>query len=342
MLAATSLAHPVPFSYFDLRLGDGRLEGTLTAHLNDLSHDLAVSPPESLLNQGLVDSKREAILELLRSGLKLTADGTPLEIELVRIEPLADRTAVAFHLRFVPQSYPGTVNLQCTLFSYEPEHQTFLNVYESDTLVDQEIFSKDRTTLDYYSGGRLLAVGILKKFIPAGVYHIFAGPDHILFIIGLLLLGGSLKRLLTIVTAFTLAHSITLSLAALDIVNPPGRLIEASIALSIVFVGIDNLMVGEKGRDVRVWVAFFFGLVHGFGFASVLREFGLPAKALGWSLFSFNVGVEIGQIVIVVIVATLLTAIRTRNPVLARRIVVVGSSIVVAAGSYWFIERVFV
>jgi hypothetical protein len=146
--------------------------------------------------------------------------------------------------------------------------------------------------------------------------------------------------LLSIVTAFTLAHSITLSLAALSVVNPPPRLIEPAIALSIVYVGVDNLMVGKTGRDVRAWIAFFFGFVHGFGFANVLKEFGLPRQALGWSLFSFNFGVEIGQACIVIVVALLLAALRKRNQALSRRVVIVGSVCVIAAGAFWFIRRV--
>jgi hydrogenase/urease accessory protein HupE len=144
-----------------------------------------------------------------------------------------------------------------------------------------------------------------------------------------------------IVTAFTMAHSITLTLAALDIANPPARLIEPAIALSIIYVGIDNLMVGKTGRDVRAWIAFGFGLIHGFGFANVLREFGLPRQALGWSLFSFNVGVEIGQVCIVVVVALLLAALRRRQPSWSACVVTIGSLVVILAGSYWFIQRVF-
>ena len=148
-------------------------------------------------------------------------------------------------------------------------------------------------------------------------------------------------RLMSIVTAFTIAHSITLSLAALDLVSLPARLIEPAIALSIVYVGIDNLLIGKEGRDVRAWTAFFFGYVHGFGFAGVLKEFGLPRQALGWSLFSFNFGVEIGQACIVVVVASLLAALRKRNPDLSRQVAMIGSVCVILAGSYWFIQRVF-
>ncbi len=228
-----------------------------------------------------------------------------------------------------------------TCFPYDPDHQTFVNVYEGDTLVRQEILNSSRTTVDFFTGSRQGLFAVFKSFTASGIHHIAIGPDHILFIIGLLLLGGSLKRLLAIVTAFTLGHSVTLALATLQIVDPPSRIIEPAIALSIVYVGADNLLAGHKGRDVRAWVALAFGLVHGFGFASVLRETGLPSQALGVSLFSFNLGVEIGQAIIVVVVASALALVRKNNAELARRIAMVGSAVVVLAGSYWFLERTF-
>ena len=155
-----------------------------------------------------------------------------------------------------------------------------------------------------------------RSFVPAGIEHILIGPDHVLFLdrapAARRLACGNLA---TIVTAFTIGHSITLSLAALDVVSPPASIIEPAIALSIIFVGADNLLVqrapqvdalagrtaARRPRDIRPLVAAVFGLVHGFGFASVLKEFGLPMTALGWSLLSFNLGVEIGQLVIVLL-----------------------------------------
>ncbi len=340
---APAYAHPIPFSYLDLRLdkNQSQLEGTLVAHVTHLAHELNLTPAEALLDPATVEAKREAILSILQSRLLVLADDQAPGLELLRFEPLPDRQAVALHLRFATKAFPALLKIQCALFSYEPEHQTFLNIYEDGLLVHQEIFDANHTSLEYFTGSRQVILAVVKKFLLSGIYHIFAGPDHILFIVGLLLLGGTMMRLLTIVTAFTIAHSITLSLAALDLVNPPERLIEAAIALSIVYVGIDNLMVGKTDRDVRTWIAFFFGLVHGFGFAGVLREFGLPRQALGWSLFSFNFGVEVGQICIVVIAATLLAALRNRNPKLGQQVVTAGSVVVILAGSYWFIQRVF-
>ena len=341
-LVASIYAHPIPFSHLDLRLSQSEeLEGSLVAHVTHLAHELNVTPAESLLDPVTLESKKEAILNLLRSSIRLTADGQALDLKLERLEPLPDQQAVKLHLRFGAKAFFAALGIQCSLFTYEPEHQTFFNIYKEGQLAHQEIFDQERTTLDYYTGSRQVATAVVKKFIPDGIYHIFTGPDHILFIVGLLLMGGRLMRLLTIVTAFTIAHSITLSLAALDVVNPPAWLIEPAIALSIVYVGIDNLMVSKTGWDARVLIAFFFGLVHGFGFAGVLREVGLPRQALGWSLFSFNFGVEIGQACIVVVVALLLAALRKRNKELGQRIMTVGSVIVILAGSFWFIQRVF-
>jgi hydrogenase/urease accessory protein HupE len=183
-------------------------------------------------------------------------------------------------------------------------------------------------------------LAISGRFLPAGIRHILVGPDHLLFLVGLLLLGGSVRQLAFVVTAFTLAHSLTLSLAALAVFIPPARIVEPAIALSIVYVGADNLLV-RGGRDARAWIALGFGLVHGFGFASVLREMELPRRALGWSLFSFNLGVEIGQILVVLAVASALATLRARSPLAGRRLAVAGSIVVIAAGSFWFVERLW-
>ena len=182
----------------------------------------------------------------------------------------------------------------------------------------------------------------------SGIQHILIGPDHILFLLGLLLLGGSVWRLATIVTAFTLGHSVTLSLAALDVVQVAPRLVEPAIALSIVVVGVDNLLMrnraqlrGAAARDLRPWLAAAFGLIHGFGFAAVLLELGLPREALGWSLAAFNVGVELGQLAIVAIMVVLLAALRRYDVVLAERFALVGCLGVIGAGLYWFVQRVW-
>jgi hydrogenase/urease accessory protein HupE len=263
----------------------------------------------------------------------------PLTIEWGDVDTIPDRQALQLHFRIhTPQ--PATLGIHAVMFPYDRLHQTFVNVYEDARLRQQFVLSVDNPDRTYYTGTTQGAIAVIKTFVPAGIHHILIGPDHILFLIGLLLLGGGWKALLKIVTAFTVGHSITLSLAALNVVTPPPNVIEPAIALSIVFVGADNL-VREGGRDVRALIALTFGLVHCFGYANVLREFGLPREALGWSLFSFNVGVEIGQLFIVVLVATALALVRRRSEIVGTRLAFAGSLIVVAAGTYWFVQRVF-
>jgi len=339
--ALPASAHPTPFSYLDVRVGQGYAEVDQVAHIIDIAHDLNIDPPEQLLNPEVLSVRKTEISQLLASRFHLRADGTPLAAGPWS-DPMAlpERQSIRISSRFALQAVPGTVTLDALMFPYDPQHQTFINFYESDTLALQAILDTSKTSVEFFSGSRQGVWAVVRKFVPAGVQHILIGPDHLLFLVGLLLLGGSVRQLALVVSAFTVAHSITLSLAALNLVNPPARIIEPAIALSIVYVGADNLMVRD-GRDVRAWIAFAFGFIHGFGFANVLREMDLPRLALGWSLFSFNVGVEIGQLIVVVAVATALAALRSRSEATGRRLALVGSLAVIAAGAFWFIQRVF-
>jgi hydrogenase/urease accessory protein HupE len=335
------MAHPVPFSYLDISIEPGDIEITLVAHMFDVAHELGLDPPDRILDPAVLAAHGDALVVLLRSRLQIAADSKTLTGGAwAEPEPLPDRQSIRLHARYSISSAPGSVTVTAMLFPYDPTHQTFLNFYEGNTLTSQAILDRNHPQLEYFVGDRQGVLAVIRKFVPAGIHHILVGPDHLLFLIGLLLLGGSLRRLLLVVSAFTVAHSITLSLAALNLVAPPTRLIEPAIALSIVYVGVDNLMVG-RGRDVRAWIAFVFGFIHGFGFASVLREMNLPSRALGWSLFSFNLGVEIGQLLVVVIVASALLALRARNEAVGRRLAFAGSLAVILVGAFWFVQRVF-
>jgi hydrogenase/urease accessory protein HupE len=330
-------AHPAPFSYLDVVFKDGGIEGTLVVHVIDVAHELGV-PPEKVMEPGFAEAQQKRIEEILTARLYLQGDRR-LSFEWQGIELMREEQALRLRYRINDANF-GALTIDTNLFPYDQLHQTFINVYDEGQLRQQIIFNAETNAHVYYRGTTQGAIEVMKTFIPSGTHHILIGPDHILFLIGLLLLGGSWGALVRIVTAFTIGHSITLSLAALDIVTPPPSIIEPAIALSIVFVGADNLVRGD-GRDLRAWVALVFGLVHGFGFANVLREFGLPREALGWSLFSFNFGVEIGQLMVVLLVSSLLAAIRRRNQLLGSRVAFAGSIVVIAAGTYWFVQRVF-
>ena len=204
----------------------------------------------------------------------------------------------------------------------------------------------------------------LSQYIVDGVWHIWIGYDHILFLLSLLLpavlvrranqsepaprglaqwdpaptLRGSVVEVLKVVTAFTLAHSITLSLAALGVVSLPSRVVESVIAASVVLAALNNL----RGTiDKRRWVmAFVFGLIHGFGFASVLADLGLPQGALVLALVGFNVGVELGQLAIVAVFLPI--AFWLRATTFYRVGVLTGGSVIVALlASWWLVQRMF-
>ncbi len=338
VIAAPAAAHPAPFSYLDILFRNGQIEGTLVVHIIDVAHDLGVAAPDQLLDRNILGPQRQKIAALLAPRITLRTDHR-LVLEWTDVVAVPEDQALRLTFR-VSREQPGALTLAANLFPYDPNHQTFVNIYEGDTLRQQVIFSAATPEHTYYLGTTQGAIEVMKTFIPSGIHHILIGPDHILFLVGLLLLGGSWGALVRIVTAFTIGHSLTLSAAALNYFSPPPSLIEPAIALSIVFVGADNLVRGD-GRDLRAAVALVFGLVHGFGFANVLREFGLPKEALGWSLFSFNVGVEIGQLAVVVVVASTLGAIRRRSTATAYRVAYAGSVVVIAAGTYWFVQRVF-
>jgi hydrogenase/urease accessory protein HupE len=338
-MAAPAGAHPAPFSYVDVSLGAEAVDVTVVAHVYDLAHDLEMDDPDDLLDSGVVDKRAAALGALLSSRFEVSADGAVLSCPSSGAPSAApDQQSVRLRFSCATANPPGIVRVRALLFPYDPKHQTFLNVYDHGALQAQAILDAEHAAFEYFAGSRQGVLAVVRRFVPAGVHHILIGPDHLLFLVGLLLLGGSLRQLALVVTAFTLAHSLTLSLAVLGLVSAPTRIVEPAIALSIVYVGIDNLMV-RRGRDLRPWIALAFGLVHGFGFASVLREMELPRRALGWSLFSFNVGVEIGQLVVVLAVASALAALRSRSESAGRRLAVIGSVAVVAAGSVWFVER---
>lgn len=176
------------------------------------------------------------------------------------------------------------------------------------------------------------------SFFPLGIEHILTGYDHLLFLLALILRGGNLVQVLKIVTAFTIAHSVTLGLAALDVVALPGALVEAAIALSIAYVAAENLL--PRFAVSRRWaVSFLFGLIHGFGFSSVLREIGLPKENLVLALLNFNLGVEAGQAAVVVVILPILLQLRRRT--WEPKLVAAISSVILAVGVWLFIDRAF-
>ncbi len=178
-------------------------------------------------------------------------------------------------------------------------------------------------------------------FLKLGVEHIGTGYDHLLFLFGLLIVTRTFKSALLVITAFTLAHSITLAVATFNVFDLPGKYTEPLIAASIVYVGVENLL--RHGDPKGRWMlTFAFGLIHGFGFASVLRDLGIGSNGSGVTipLFSFNLGVELGQITVAAILLPLIWKLRTK-PVFVKRWVPACSIFIVILGGFWFAQRVW-
>jgi len=181
---------------------------------------------------------------------------------------------------------------------------------------------------------------VLTYYTLLGIKHIIpSGLDHILFITGLCLLNTKWKTILWQATSFTVAHTITLALSMKGIIMLPSPVVEPLIALSIVFVAVENIIISEL-RAWRLLVVFLFGLVHGLGFASALNEIGLPRNRFLESILSFNLGVEIGQVMIILLVFGLLV-LPFRKAGNYKKMVVYPASIIIAlVASYWTVERI--
>lgn len=232
---------------------------------------------------------------------------------------------------------PAEIALQVDFFEkFGAQHKNLVKIVAGEQ-IQQAIFSADNARQRFSVGGKVSLWAQISEFIKLGVEHIFLGYDHLMFLFALIVIGGRLTNLIKIVTAFTVAHSITLILAALEILKLPSQMIETGIALSIAYVAAENFFIANAQH--RWLLTFTFGLIHGFGFANVLRDLGLPASGLVPSLVAFNLGVEIGQLCIVAIffpVTLWLAKQKYQRPV-----VFACSAIILLFGLGWFVERAF-
>ena len=292
---------------------------------------------------------------------RLSVDGRLLQPLETNVE-LREEDGVEFRIVFKRPS-AGPVHFDATYLKQLPaNHRTTLTILnEAGSLVRSEILNATKLSADVVLPAAAVASSVkpaspgpaipavapaqsvvsFTEFLKLGIEHILTGYDHLLFLFGLLVVCRRVSSMMVIITCFTLAHSLTLALAALDVVSVPSRVVEPLIAASIVFVGVENLV--RHGEPKGRWLlTFTFGLIHGFGFAGVLREVGLGAggAALAVPLFSFNLGVELGQLAVVAVVLPLLWLLRKR-PAFARYGEPAFSLVVLAAGAYWLVTRIF-
>jgi len=355
-------AHKSSGSYLTIDFAPRSMTGRLDIALRDLDFVLGLDQDgNGELTWGEVRARHADIAELTKNHLGLKADGEEclLEIGPQQIDEHSDGAYSVLPLLWRCPKAGTRLDINYTLFAdIDPQHRGLFNLRfgeQSQTAVlggDRPIqqFEINASTQSVARGGwqALLQFGL------QGIWHIWIGFDHILFLLSLLLPAVLIYRsrrwapaesfrqggveVLKVVTAFTVAHSITLTLATLQWVVLPSRLVESTIAASVVLAALNNVWPLFQGK--RWTVAFLFGLIHGFGFASVLTDLGLPSSALFVALLGFNLGVEVGQLAIVAVFLPLARALRS-TAFYRRGVMTAGSLMIAALALIWLMERLF-
>lgn len=345
-LASSAVAHSAGLSHGDYRWQDGRLLAAVSFARSDLIDKLP----------WLVDREgRKSLVAFEDQRARLGAwlgDGLDVETDGARCSPTFDAMrfdgdGIAFAIAYACPGQARTLTVATRfLIDLDANHRHVATVQVDDrsasfvTSVDHPSFAfavapaatAQETDHQASNGGAGFS-----SFLGMGIAHILTGYDHLLFLLGLVLVGGPLRSLALAVTAFTVSHSITLALAALDVWTPSTRIVEPCIALSIAYIGVENWFVDSAAG--RFKITFPFGLVHGFGFASALRAVAIPRPQIPLALFGFNLGVEIGQLGVVALLLPLVLLVRKREA--PRRPATRACTVAVAlAGAVWFVIRV--
>ena len=360
-IAPLAHAHKASDSYLSLKVEGAKVTGQWDIALRDLDLVLELDRNgDSVIDWGEVRSRHTEIAAYALQNLDLKSGSSvcPMTVGDQLIDSHSDGAYAVLKLSATcPNAVEALTVIYRLLFEVDAQHRGLLKLETSgkdgndSPQVVSAVFPADHGTQTFTlaSGSTLAQLG---TYIADGVKHIAIGFDHILFLVALLLpavftregrrwvpvadIRTALWSVLKLVTAFTIAHSITLSLASLDVVRLPSRLVESLIAASVLATALDNVWPFLPRK--RWLVAFAFGLIHGFGFASVLADLNLPNSSLVLSLLGFNIGVEIGQLILVAIVVPLAYLLRgTRAyPRLALQ---TGSVMIAAVSLGWLLER---
>lgn len=338
LLAVSSLFSPAASAHTNnsegyslIEVKDATLDYELKVDLEELGHALN----QEMKQDELVDSTK--VQDYINSHIKLYADSVQMEgtIKKSDVEMIEDRQFAVMNMTYKLERKPEKLVVDYNLFldDSDPSHANFATI-RLNGKQQEKILTYESREVEI---GEISLLQNMKQFVLLGLEHIFTGYDHILFVISLLFGVKTFRHIISLVTAFTLAHSITLALATLGIVSLPSKFVESAIALSIVYVALINIFNREPKH--QPWLAFGFGLIHGFGFAGILAEMRLDRESLAASLLSFNLGIELGQLIIVSIALPILTwfaKMRKMNWLIP------GTSIgILSFGLIWFIQRAF-
>ncbi len=317
---------------------------TISGKLVRYNLTLSDVPPGPLaeqmhLGQAGVAPDYQPLISAISEKIHLTSDGTACAATEGRIvPPSAASVSLTGTVEFICPVEVGKLTIRDDMSDVMGASQHTLAAIVWSGGSQQFAFGSDARETSIVVTEAARASRGAGSFFPLGIEHILTGYDHLLFLLALMLRGGGLWSLLKIITAFTIAHSITLALAALDVVVLPSALVESVIALSIAYVALENLL--PRYAVSRRWaVSFMFGLAHGFGFSSVLREIGLPKENLLLSLLNFNLGVEAGQLTVVLLVVPILMRLKSRS--WEPRMVATISGVILAVGLVLFVDRAF-
>jgi hydrogenase/urease accessory protein HupE len=341
LAAASAFAHDPGLSTAEVKL-DGK---EAVVRLTFARSDIAMIAPmdadrDGRITQPEFDAARAGLESLAKESVALIIDGhgiSPMKVSA----SLDDSDAVYFDLEYPPLQ-GSILTLRSLLIDKLPRgHRQFLELRDAGgNARAQRMLDASNNSFECDLAALLSSQERPRAFwgfLPLGIEHILLGFDHLAFLFALLIAGGTLLEAAKIITSFTVAHSITLALATLEVIVIPASVVEPLIAASIIYVGLENIL---RHKIERRWLlTFAFGLVHGFGFASALRELGVGAgvKAVA-PLLSFNLGVEMGQIAVAALVLPLIWKLRER-PRFVISYVPVCSLLVALAGGYWLIER---
>jgi energy-converting hydrogenase Eha subunit E len=347
--AASAFAHDLNTSYTKINISRDQFVFQFTFDVTTLLKvvDLDENKDFQVTSEELARNA-PAIRDFLKRRIRFEMDAKPADFGAEEPLAFAENVPVVaekdYHqmlircvFRKTVEKMPEEFTLVYDIFETLGErHVNLASIEEGLERYDEIVFTKAEPGCTYFTTTPPSLRSQLAQFLKLGVKHIFLGYDHILFLLALIVV-SRFWELVKIITAFTVAHTITLILAALEIVTLPSRWIETGIAVTIMYVALENLWV-KKTRH-RWVLTFGFGLVHGFGFANVLSDLGLPTQGLVRSLVSFNVGVELGQIAIVLALLPLVIGLDKWR--FGARAKVVLSVVIFLFGLAWFIERAF-
>ncbi len=348
---SAALAHPPGLSSADITVNNNKLAAKITFALQDIE---AFVPMDSDQDAEVTDTERNsakpAIAQLIAEQFKLLVDNQAAQPSAPGEVAFDDKNNATVMLQY-PISAKSSLNITSAFLNKLPkDHKQYLTVLDSmGHELGKKMLTGAEPSLQVNLGGSQTAAApteaqsssMFADFLKLGIEHIVTGYDHLLFLFSLLVVTRSFWPALKIITFFTVAHSITLALAGMNIVNAPSSVIEPLIAATIVYVGLENILRKDNiTTNQRCLLTFFFGLIHGFGFAGVLREMDISSIETGIlvPLFSFNLGVELGQIAIACLALPLIWWLHKQENI-DRYLVPIGSLLTCLAGGYWLLER---